>query len=105
MTKREFIQTHKPIDFKFYQNEDDFKVLEKPIKFTDRGNFIIMKIKKRNLGTWDLLDSLAKGLRVYESELGYAGLKDKNATTTQYISIPRKYVKDLKSLDIQKLRF
>jgi len=103
MTKREFIQTHKAIDFKFYQNEDDFKVLEKPIKFTDRGNFIIMKIKKRNLGTWDLLDSLAKGLRVYESELGYAGLKDKNATTTQYISIPRKYAKDLKKFRHPKI--
>jgi tRNA pseudouridine13 synthase len=103
MTKREFTQTHKAIDFKFYQNEDDFKVLEKPIRFTNRGNFIIMKIKKRNLGTWDLLDSLAKGLKVYESELGYAGLKDKNATTTQYISIPRKYVKDLKKFKHPKI--
>lgn len=96
MTKREFIQNHKPIDFKFYQNEDDFIVTENPIKFSGRGNFIIMKIKKKNLGTWDLLDSLARALNVYENELGYAGLKDKNATTTQYISIPRKYSKDLK---------
>lgn len=95
MTKREFIQNHKALDFKFYQNENDFIVEEQPIKFSGRGNFIIAKIKKRKLGTWDLLDSLAKGLRVYENELGYAGLKDKNATTTQYISIPRKYAKDL----------
>ncbi|RXK04694.1 tRNA pseudouridine(13) synthase TruD [Halarcobacter bivalviorum] len=95
MIKREFIQKHKPINFKFYQNIDDFIVVENPIKFTNRGNFIIAKIKKKSLGTWDLLESLSKGLRIYENELGYAGLKDKNATTTQYISIPRKYAKDL----------
>ncbi len=96
MIRREFLQKHKPLRFKFYQNENDFKVEEMPIKFTGRGNFIIAKIKKKNLGTWDLLDIFARILRVYENELGYAGLKDKNATTTQYISIPRKYAKDLK---------
>ncbi len=103
MIKREFIQKHKPIDFKFYQNVDDFIVEELPIKFTGRGNFIIAKIKKKQLGTWDLIESLAKGLRVYENELGYAGLKDKNATTTQYISIPKKYAKDLKNFRHNKI--
>lgn len=103
MIKREFLQTHKKIDFKFYQNVDDFIVEELPIKFSERGNFIIAKIKKQQLGTWDLMDSLARGLRVYENELGYAGLKDKNATTTQYISIPRKYAKDLKNFKHKKI--
>lgn len=95
MIKREFIQKHTPIDFKFYQNVDDFIVTERPISFTNKGNFIVAKIKKVNLGTWDLLEKLAKGLNIYENELGYAGLKDKNATTTQYISIPKKYSKEL----------
>lgn len=49
MTQREFIQNHKPLKFKFYQNEEDFIVEENPIKFSGRGNFIIMKIKKRRL--------------------------------------------------------
>ncbi len=103
MIKREFFQKHKPINFKFFQNENDFIVKEVPIKFTERGNFIIAKIKKKNLGTWDLLDRLSRGLRVYEHELGYAGLKDKNATSTQYISIPRKYAKDLKKFKHGKI--
>ena len=103
MIKREFIQKHKPLDFKFYQNVDDFIVEEKPIRFSGRGNFIIAKIKKQSLGTWDLMDALARGLRVYENELGYAGLKDKNATTTQYISIPRKYAKDLQKFRHPKI--
>lgn len=104
MTKREYLQDHKSLDFKFYQNIDDFIVEEVPIKFTGRGNFIIAKIKKQKLGTWDLLESLANGLQIYENELGYAGLKDKNATTTQYISIPKKYSKDLKQFRHNKIK-
>ncbi len=103
MIKREFFQKHEVIKFKFFQNENDFIVEELPIKFTGRGNFIVAKIKKKNLGTWDLLDKLSRSLRVYENELGYAGLKDKNATTTQYISIPRKYAKDLKKFRHAKI--
>ncbi|MGB1226632.1 MAG: tRNA pseudouridine(13) synthase TruD [Poseidonibacter sp.] len=104
MSKREFLQDHKSLDFKFYQNVDDFIVEEVPIKFAGRGNFIIAKIKKQKLGTWDLIESLAKGLRIYDNELGYAGLKDKNATTTQYISIPKKYSKDLKQFRHNKIK-
>jgi len=103
MIERRFIQGHKPIKFKFYQNIDDFIVEEQPIKFTNKGNFIIAKIKKKNLGTWDLLESLSKGLKIYGNELGYGGLKDKNATTTQYISIPRKYAKDIKRFKHPKI--
>lgn len=103
MIKREFLQKHKPIDFKFYQNVDDFVVEELPIKFAGRGNFIIAKIKKKTLGTWDLIETLGRGIKVYDNELGYAGLKDKNATTTQYISIPKKYSKDLKNFRHNKI--
>lgn len=102
--KREFLQKTKQLDFKFYQNIDDFIVTEQPIKFTNKGNFIILKIKKQKMGTWDLLDSLSRALRIEENELGYAGLKDKNATTTQYISIPRKYSKDLKKFRHNKIK-
>ncbi len=101
--KRVFLQNYKQIDFKFYQNVDDFIVIEEPIRFTGKGNFIILKIKKKSLGTWDLLEKLADGLGIYENELGYAGLKDKNATTTQYISVPRKYAKDIKKFKHPKI--
>jgi len=101
--KRVFLQDYKQINFNFYQNVDDFIVKEVPIRFTNKGNFIILKIKKVNLGTWDLLEKLSDGLRIYENELGYAGLKDKNATTTQYISVPKKYAKDIKKFKHPKI--
>lgn len=102
--KRVFIQNYKPLNFKFYQNIHDFIVTEEPIKFTNRGNFIILKIEKERLGTWDLIDSVARNLNIYDNEIGYAGLKDKNATTTQYISIPRKYAKDIKKFKHPKIK-
>ena len=102
--KRVFSQQYPPLSFKFYQNIEDFKVIEEPIQFTNKGNFIILKIKKVNLGTWDLIDKFAKGLNIYENEIGYAGLKDKNATTTQYISLPRKYLKDLKKFQHHRIQ-
>lgn len=100
---RTFIQDYTPLHFKFYQNVNDFIVEEQPIPFTNKGNFIILKIKKVNLGTWDLIEKLSKGLNIYANEIGYAGLKDKNATTTQYISIPRKYAKDIKKFRHKKI--
>jgi tRNA pseudouridine13 synthase len=103
MVKREFVQKHKPLDFQFFQNENDFIVEENPIEFSNRGNFIIAKIKKKNLGTWDLIEKLSKQLKIYENEIGYAGLKDKNATTTQYISIPKKYSKELKKFKAKNI--
>ena len=101
--KRIFLQDYKQLQFKFYQNVDDFKVIEQPLRLTNKGNFLILKIKKTNLGTWDLIDKLAKGLNIYDNEIGYAGLKDKNATTTQYISVPRKYAKDVKKFQHHRI--
>jgi len=102
--KRVFIQNYEPLEFKFYQNMDDFIVVEEPIRFTNKGNFIILKVEKNRLGTWDLIDSFARNLNIYDNEIGYAGLKDKNATTTQYISIPRKYAKDIKKFRHPKIK-
>lgn len=96
MTKRVFFHKYKVLDFTFKQTRDDFIVEEIPINFTNRGNFIVLKIKKQDMSTWDLVEKLSSFLKVYSNEIGYAGLKDKNATTTQYISIPKKYSKQIR---------
>jgi tRNA pseudouridine13 synthase len=54
--KRVFIQNHKKIDFTFTQNKYDFIVEEIPSRiFNGSGNYLILKIKKEWLSTWDLL--------------------------------------------------
>jgi len=89
-TKRNFIQTHKIIPFTFKQNKYDFIVTELPIdEFGNNGTYIILKIKKVFMTTWELLTYISEKLDIDEHKIGYAGLKDKNATTTQYISIPQ----------------
>lgn len=84
------------VDFRFTQNEDDFIVEEQPIRFKNQGNFLVLKVIKKNQNTWDLIEKIANFLKCYPNEIGYAGLKDKHATTTQYITIPKKYAKDIK---------
>ncbi len=89
-TKRNFIQNHKIIPFTFRQNKYDFIVTELPLQeFGTTGNNIILKIKKVFMTTWELLSYISDKLDIDEHKIGYAGLKDKNATTTQYISIPQ----------------
>ena len=106
-TKRIFLQTHEPIEFKFQQNKDDFIVDEIPLEaFSNDGNFLILKIRKINVSTWELLRLISQTLEIDENQIGYAGLKDKSATTTQYISVPlnkSKYFQRLNSKDIKIL--
>jgi len=105
--KRVFIQNHKKIDFTFTQNKYDFIVEEIPSRiFNGSGNYLILKIKKEWLSTWDLLNEIGEAFGIDEHKIGYAGLKDKNATTTQYISIPlvkEKYLKEFKHRNIEIL--
>lgn len=88
--KRVFIQKHKIIPFTFRQNRYDFIVKELPIKeFCNNGSYIILEIEKIFMTTWELLSYISEKLNISENKIGYAGLKDKNATTIQYISIPQ----------------
>ena len=104
-TQRIFLQTHEPLNFTFKQTQDDFIVDEiTDIKFKGKGNFLILKIKKQSTSTWDLLSIISDTLDIEEHLIGYAGLKDKNATTTQYISIPINRSKEYKLLNSKNIK-
>jgi len=96
--KRIFPQTHKPIKFTFKQTKEDFIVTEIPLSDepTDKGNYYIARVQKQDLSTMEMLDFLESELQCFN--IGYAGLKDKNATTTQYISLPLKFSKAFEKL-------
>lgn len=84
-----FAYTHSPIEFYFKQNSRDFVVEEIPLyPFSGDGVHIILKIRKKNLTTFELVKILSSHLGIKEKEIGYAGLKDKNALTIQYVSLP-----------------
>jgi tRNA pseudouridine13 synthase len=93
---RQYLDQREPIHFKFEQNKEDFIVDEIGLEWKGNGNFLILHIKKVEMTTWDMIASFAKFLDINAEKIGYAGLKDKHATTTQYISIESKYEKALK---------
>ncbi len=96
--RREYLQNGDVMEFDFEQNEKDFIVDEiAHVDYKkDKGNFLIIHVKKVEMTTWDMIAVFAKYLNIPAQKVGYAGLKDKHATTTQYISIEVKYEKILK---------
>ncbi len=94
--KREYLEDKEKINFKFEQTKEDFIVDENPRSFTEKGNFLILRVQKIEMTTWDMVAAFAKFLNIPAEKIGYAGLKDKHATTTQFISIEAKYEKALK---------
>lgn len=94
--KRIFLQTHKPIPFLFRQTIDDFIVDEvPPERSSGRGSYLIIKVQKQNLTTMEMLKIIEAETHCYT--IGYAGLKDKAATTTQYLSMPLTFSKALEN--------
>jgi len=100
-----YAYNHTPIKFNFAQTIERFFVEEIPLfTFKEKGSNLILKIKKSDMSTFKLITVIAKATQLEQREIGYAGLKDKNATTIQYISIPKQYEKDvIKNLTTEKI--
>jgi len=96
---------HSKIDVLFKQNKDDFVVTEVPLyEFSNEGEHLILKLRKKDLTTWDAILILANYLKCSTREFGYAGLKDKNAMTIQHISIHKKYEEPLKNFAHENIK-
>lgn len=86
-----FAYSHAPISCYFAHSARDFVVQEIPLyAFSGSGEHRILKVRKKNLTTFELLSIIAKAFNLPPKSIGYAGLKDKHATTTQYLSLPAK---------------
>jgi len=68
---------------------EDFRVDEVPAYLpSGAGPHLYVRIEKRGRTTRDVLAALARALGVPERDAGYAGLKDRDAVTTQWLSFP-----------------
>lgn len=95
---------HDPIPFEFLQSVERFYVEEIPLfEPSGRGDFIYLDIKKYDLSTWRLLNIFKQATGADDREIGYAGLKDKNATSIQRISLPKKYERLLHNVDTDRI--
>ncbi len=69
------------------QVPEDFIVEEKiSLEFTP-GLFLYVQVRKKNRTTLDVAQELARQLRIPLKHIGFAGLKDKAALTTQVFSL------------------
>jgi len=70
------------------QQVEDFQVREQlSFNLDGKGQHVYLFLEKRNLNTDDLAKQLAKFADVKPLAIGYAGLKDRHAVTTQWFSI------------------
>ena len=77
----------------------DFQVTELPVYEPEgKGSHAYAKVEKQNLTTNDIVNFLVT-LGVSEKTIGAAGLKDKRAVATQWISVPKKHEQVFKELD------
>ena len=66
---------------------EDFRVDELPAYLpSGAGPHLYVHVEKRGRTTRDVLRTLARALGVPERDAGYAGLKDRHAVTTQWLS-------------------
>jgi len=64
------------------------------------GNYLYVKLVKKNLNTLDIINELSTALKIPRSYIGFAGNKDKHAVTTQYISLYNVKKESLKNFKI-----
>lgn len=80
---------------------DDF-VVEEVLGFQPafEGEHLLLQVRKRSLTTRDVVTRLSSICQVRARDIGYCGMKDRNAVTTQWFSVPTTNTK----LDIGPIR-
>jgi len=91
--------------FSFNQTPRDFIVKEEPLyDFSGKGEHLILKVRKKGLSTWEMINIFSNHLGISKRDIGYAGLKDKNALTIQHISLPKKFQKEVEAFSHSNIK-
>ena len=78
---------------------DDFVVSEMPmLQPAGKGDYAYAYVEKRGLNTHDLVQALREAGVPY-NDVGIAGLKDRQAVTRQWLSVPAQFSNQLTALD------
>lgn len=86
----------------FKLSPEDFQVNEFfEGEFSGEGEHIVIKVEKRGLTTEELIKSLARLINKPVKLISYAGLKDRQALTTQWLSIhaPGEEIEGIETLE------
>ena len=92
-------------NFIFNSSARDFTVEEIPLyDFTGEGEHLVLKIRKKDMTTWEMLDVLSNHMGIRRRDMGYAGLKDKHAMTIQYVSVLGTHQEKLNTFTHDKIK-
>ena len=84
---------------------EDFMVEELPLySACGEGEHLYLEVEKRGITTFEALKRIARALQVDERAMGYAGLKDAQATTRQFISVPGRTPEQALALELEDMR-
>lgn len=84
---------------------EDFRVDEVPAyEPCGDGEHTYLRFEKRGMTTPYAINQIARALKVQARDVGYAGLKDRHAVTTQTVSLPRVDVERVAALDVPGVR-
>jgi tRNA pseudouridine13 synthase len=73
---------------------EDFVVDEVPLSaFAGEGEHLYVRVQKRRMTTRDAVRAMADAAGVPANEIGTAGMKDKHAVTSQWLSLPARRAK------------
>lgn len=87
------------------QTPDDFLVDEIPAYApSGNGDHTWLHVEKRDLTTAEAAKRLARALDVDPREVGWAGMKDRVAVTTQWLSFPKVAVEKAESVELEGIR-
>ncbi len=74
--------------YKIKEHAEDFFVREvTSLSFRKTGNYLICLLRKKNYTTIRAVEQISKVIGLRLKDIGFAGIKDKNAVTEQYISL------------------
>jgi len=92
-------------DVKIRVRPEDFRVTELlGFELDGDGEHDYLEIEKTHANTEWVARQLARHARVSARDVGYAGMKDRHAVTTQWFSVPRRQAPDWNSLVIDGVR-
>lgn len=81
-------------EYQYKVRNSDFRVNEILNVILDGGKFHYYLLYKRGIRTVDALDDIAKEKEISTADITYAGLKDEDAVTIQYISIKDRMIEN-----------
>ena len=84
------------LEYKYKHKEEDFRVNEILNIITDGGIYNYYMLRKKGFRTVDVIDLLVKKYNIEIGDITYAGLKDEDAITLQYIAIKGKKIDNCK---------